>query len=270
MRDLTILKLGGELLEEPERLRALASSIAQLASTRPLVIVHGGGREIDAECARRGIPKRMVDGLRITDDLVLEAVIAVLAGTVNTRLTAALVAAHARAVGLTGVDASLLTVEPAPPLEATDGRLVDLGLVGQPVGKEPPAVLLDLLQAGYVPTVATLGVSADGQLFNVNADTMAAHLSVTCHASRLLLAGGTAGVLDADQQVIPVLDAETAHAMTADGRASAGMVAKLTAGFSALDGGVSEVFIVDGRSPVHVDPPSGTRLVVQVASSLQG
>ena len=127
---LTVLKLGGELIEPGEGLGALVASLAALASAGPLAIVHGGGREIDAETARRGVPKQAVDGLRVTDQATLDAVVAVLAGTVNTRLVAGLVGAGVHAVGLTGVDAALGLSTRAPGHRAADGRLVDLGLVG--------------------------------------------------------------------------------------------------------------------------------------------
>ncbi len=103
-----VLKFGGELLEDPQRVAALASTIAKLVRKKPLVplvIVHGGGREIDASLARVGIEKRQVDGLRITDEATLEIVVSVLAGLVNTRFVAALGAAGVQAVGLTGADA---------------------------------------------------------------------------------------------------------------------------------------------------------------------
>src|SRR5688572_20815467 len=122
-----VLKFGGELLEDPQRLAALASTIAKLARKTPLVVVHGGGREIDASLARVGIEKRQVDGLRITDGPTLEIVVSVLAGLVNTRFVAALAAAGVPAVGLTGVDAGIGRVKAAPPHKSTAGVMVDLG-----------------------------------------------------------------------------------------------------------------------------------------------
>ena len=110
----------------------------------PLVIVHGGGREIDAALARAGIAKRQVDGLRITDEPTLDIVVGVLAGLINTRLVAALGAAGVRAVGLTGADAGVGRVEAAKPHVSTTGAAVDLGRVGEPVGKDRPALVDDL------------------------------------------------------------------------------------------------------------------------------
>ena len=132
-----VLKFGGELLEDPQRVAALASTIASAEPRKtPLVIVHGGGREIDASLARAGIEKRQVDGLRITDEPTLDVVVGVLAGLVNTRFVAALGAAGVPAVGLTGADAGVGRVKAAPPHLSTSGATVDLGRVGEPVGKE--------------------------------------------------------------------------------------------------------------------------------------
>ena len=225
----TIVKLGGELLEEAARLRRIAGALADAAEREPLVVVHGGGREVDAEMARLGIPKRAVDGLRITDGPTLNVVAGVLAGRVNTRLVAALGAARASAVGLTGADGGVARVRRERRYRAADGTEVDLGFVGRPVGAGPPALLIDLLAAGHVPVIASLGAGAGGQIFNVNADTLAGFLAARLGARRLIIAGGTAGVLDAGGRTIPVVDDRRIDTLIGDGQASAGMVAKLLA-----------------------------------------
>jgi len=121
---LTLLKLGGELLEEPARLAEIGAVIA--GATQPVIVVHGGGREIDAALKRAGIAKRQVEGLRVTDAATLDVVVEVLAGAVNTRLVAAIVKAGGRAVGLTGADAGLVPVEKAPAHRSVDGTMTDL------------------------------------------------------------------------------------------------------------------------------------------------
>lgn len=276
MSGLTLLKLGGELLE-PDQASAAGSpagasaggfatvmaSIAALAADGPLVIVHGGGREIDAETQRRGVPKQAVEGLRITDAATLDAVVAVLAGTINTRLVAALVGRGLRAVGLTGVDAALGLSARAPAHRTVDGRLVDLGLVGQPVSGPPSPLLLDLIARGYVPAIACLGVDAQAQVLNVNADTLAAALAAALKAERLIIAGGTAGVLDGDGATLATLDEAGIDRMIADGSASAGMVAKLRACREALAAGVGTVAIVAGRHAGGFAAAPGTRLTAQ-------
>ncbi len=141
-------------------------------------------------------------GLRITDEPTLEVVVSVLAGLVNTRFVAALGAAGVQAVGLTGADAGVGRVKAAAPHVSTSGATVDLGRVGEPVGRDKPSLLLDLCRKGYVPVVSSIGASRDGELFNVNADTLAAHLAGRLKSPRLIIAGATAGVLDRDGSTI--------------------------------------------------------------------
>jgi acetylglutamate kinase len=242
-----ILKLGGELLEDPARLKAISKVIKRAAARRPLIVVHGGGREIDAALAQVGIPKRQVDGLRVTDPETLEIVVSVLAGAINTRFVAAINAAGGRAIGLTGADAGVAPVKKAAPHKATNGETVDLGMVGAPVANAPSPELLNLLcEAGYVPVIACISSSKDGQLFNVNADTLAGSLAARVKAKRLVIAGATAGVLDKRGQTIPRLNKTHIAKLVTSGTANAGMVAKLTACEAALDG-ASSVVIIDGR-----------------------
>jgi acetylglutamate kinase len=242
-----VVKFGGELLEDPTHLSALTAGLARLSRKTPLVIVHGGGREIDAALARVGIPKQQVDGLRITDSATLDIVVGVLAGTINTRLVAALGAAGVKAVGLTGADAGVGRVQPAKPHLSTSGATVDLGQVGEPVGKDRPALLEDLCRKGYVPVVASIGASSDARLFNVNADTLASHLAARLKSPRLVVAGATPGVLDEAGGTIADLSFDGITSMVKTGGASAGMVAKLAACRAAVEGGAREVFVADGR-----------------------
>ena len=242
-----VLKLGGELLDQPDDLDRIAAGIAALAERTALVVVHGGGREIDAALATAGIPKQQVDGLRVTDARTLDVVVAVLAGAINTRLVSALRKAGARPVGLTGADASVATMKRSTPIASVAGPKVDLGLVGSPINNGSPQLLTDLLARGYVPVVACIGATRDGQLLNVNADTLAAHLASSLGARRLVIAGGTSGVLDEAGQTIERLDSRRAAQMIKSGTANKGMVAKLEACRAALRKGVGDVLIANGR-----------------------
>jgi len=172
MKRPVVLKLGGELLERPEDIERIAKAIARLSpgplarnrrlagpGPQPLVVVHGGGKEIDVALAMAGIPKQQVDGLRVTDAPTLEVVVSVLAGAINTRLVAAVRRAGAKPVGLTGADAGVATVKRSAPITSVAGDLVDLGLVGAPIANGKPQLLSDLLQRGYVPVIACVGAS---------------------------------------------------------------------------------------------------------------
>jgi len=262
-----VLKFGGELLEDPERLRGVVAGVLAIAGSSPLAIVHGGGKEIDAALKTAGIEKRQIEGLRITDDPTLAVVVSVLAGAVNTRFVAALSTAGVAAVGLTGADASCGLSDPAPPHRTVDGRVVTLGAVGIPARDADVRVLHTLLDAGFVPVLACIGLGRDGRLFNVNADTFAGHLAARLAARRLVIAGTTAGVLDADGVTIARLDRAAMARLLADGTATAGMVAKLRACEDALDEGVDDVVIVDGRESAGLVqaasdamPPGATRI----------
>ena len=242
-----VLKFGGELLENREHLSTVVTAITAIAPATPVVVVHGGGKEIDAALRTAGIEKRQVDGLRITDEPTLDVVVAVLAGSVNTRLVAALNAAGVGAVGLTGADGFCGLSEAARPHRATDGRVVDLERVGVPTDAADLRLPRLLVDAGFVPVLACIGAGADGRLFNVNADTFAGHLAAGLGASRLVIAGTTPGVLGDDGATIPAVDQAAIARLVGDGTATAGMIAKLRACEHALASGVEEVVIVDGR-----------------------
>jgi acetylglutamate kinase len=243
----TVLKLGGELLDDSEAMVRAARSIRAIANDGPVVVVHGGGRAIDADLRARGVAPRFVDGIRVTDAATLDSVIAVLAGRINTGLVAALGAAGVDAVGLTGADGRLALSRVAAPIDASNGETVDPGLVGVPSDAGCPRLLRDLVVLGYVPVIATIGISAEGALLNVNADVLAAHLARAIGADRLIIAGSTPGVFDASGATCASLDTGAARAMVAAGTARDGMVAKLNAAIAAVDGGVRLVRIVDGR-----------------------
>jgi acetylglutamate kinase len=249
VKRLAVLKLGGELIENEQRLKAIGNAIKNAAKRSRLVIVHGGGREIDAALAQVGIPKRQVDGLRVTDAETLNIVVSVLAGTINTRFVAAINAAGGKAVGLTGADAGVAPVEKAEPHKATNGETIDLGMVGMPIKAVAPKLIATLCRDGFVPVIACVGASKSGKLFNVNADTLAGSLAARLQAKRLVIAGATPGVLDKKNRTIEKLDRERIEKLVKSGTANAGMVAKLKACQMALNGGAKSVVIVDGRAP---------------------
>lgn len=260
----TVLKLGGELLDDPASLARMARAAVRLAESGPLVVVHGGGRAIDAELRARGIAPHFVDGLRVTDGDTLDIVVSILAGRANTAMAAAIGAAGGRAVGLTGADAGTALCTRAEPLRTAAGTTVDLGLVGNP-GRSDSRLLRDLLGLGYIPVVCSIGVDEQGALLNVNADTLAGHLAGELAAARLIVAGTTAGVLDAEGRTIPRLEADAIDMMAASGAAHSGMVAKLAACGRAIAAGVSRVSIVDGVCGADLACAPGTEIVPAAA-----
>lgn len=235
-----LIKLGGTLLDARELRANLAGQIAAQAQRGiQITVVHGGGKQMTRFLAEHGIESRFVNGLRVTTPETMDAVLKVLAGSVNQELVAALIAAGARAVGLSGVDGSLVEAEQMD--EA-------LGLVGRVTRAHPE--LLDLvLSRGYLPVVACVAGSRDGRMYNVNADQMAAACAAAWRADRLIFLTDIAGVLNATGQVQTVLSAEECQGLIAVGIATGGMQAKLNAACAALDAGVDEIEIAPGASP---------------------
>ena len=257
---LSVIKFGGELLEDAAAMRDVARVIVELAARRSVVAIHGGGRAIDAELEARNRSPHFVDGLRITDRPALDAAVSVLAGRTNTSLVAAINVAGGRAVGLTGADGLLGLCVRANGFKSVAGEDVDLGLVGHPVAHHT-TLLTDLLALGYVPVVASIGVDREGSLLNVNADSLAGHLAAALRADEFIVVGTTPGVLDADGRTIAQLSIDALEEMTASGVAHSGMVAKLAACRDAALAGVPRVAIVSGRGSADLASAPGTAIV---------
>jgi acetylglutamate kinase len=275
-----VLKFGGELLDDPAAVRTIVAAIARLAAREDVgarfVIVHGGGKEIDRALKAAGLEKRQVDGLRITDDATLDVVVAVLAGSINTRFVAALAGAGVRAVGLTGADGRCGLSDPAPAHRSVDGAEIALGRVGIPSADSDTRLLAALLEQGFVPVIASIGIGRDGGLLNVNADTLAGHLAARLGAARLVVAGTTRGVVAADGSTIPLLDGAAIERLVRDRTATAGMVAKLRACETAVAAGQCDVLIVDGRdeaalvaSASGAVPATATRIAAAHGAALR-
>jgi acetylglutamate kinase len=232
-----LVKLGGTLLDSLESRQRLATELAGLrASGLQLVVVHGGGKQMTRFLSERGVESKFVGGLRVSTPEVIDAVLKVLAGTVNHELVASLVAAGALAVGLSGVDALLTEAEPMH---------ADLGAVGRPVRSN--AALLELLaNHGYLPVVACVAGDKQGRIYNVNADQMAVACAAGYGADRLIFLTDVDGVKSAQGEVIPTLTAADCEKLIADGVATGGMQAKLNAATDALRNGIGQVIIAPG------------------------
>lgn len=235
-----LIKLGGTLLDGDATRLAIATQLAAAQKINAqTVVVHGGGKQMTRFLAERNVESKFVEGLRVTSEEVLDAVLKVFAGSVNHQLVASLVAAGAPAVGITGIDACLAEAEQLRP---------DLGFVGKPV-RSNPALLHTLIGGGFLPVVACVAGDRNGQIYNVNADQMAVSCASGFRADRLLFLTDVDGVKDASGQVIPTLSLEQSRLLIADGIATGGMQAKLNAAADALLGGVGEVVIAPGAAP---------------------
>ncbi len=232
-----LVKLGGTLLDEQRSRERLAAEIANVPL--PLVVVHGGGKQMTRFLAERGIESKFINGLRVTTPDVIDAVLKVFAGSVNHQLVAALVKSGANPVGITGIDACLIEAEPWS---------AELGAVGKPVRTNPK--LLDTLTAnGFLPVVACVAGDRLGNIYNVNADQMAAACAAGFSARTLLFLTDVAGVLDTNKRILTTLTRRESEMLIAQGVATGGMQAKLEAAHCALDGGVAQVVIAPGAEP---------------------
>lgn len=235
-----LVKLGGTLLETAECRASLAHQLAGLqAGGHQALVVHGGGKRLSAYLAGLDHESEFRDGLRVTPPEIMDAVLRVLAGSVNRQLVADLQRAGLRAVGLTGIDAGTAVATQLSP---------DLGLVGR-IDHVDPALLLTLLEERYLPVVACVAGGADGAIFNVNADQMAVALAVGLRVRQLVFLTDVGGVLDEDGRVLPTLDVREATALVDSGVARKGMKAKLTAAMDAVRVGIDSVAIVNGHRP---------------------
>jgi acetylglutamate kinase len=234
-----LIKLGGTLLEHADLRAQLAAQLTEVGRQHKLVVVHGGGKQVTGFLAERGVQSRFVNGLRVSDAAVMDAVVKVICGSVNQQLVSALIAQGAHAVGLSGIDGPLTIAEQLEP---------QLGSVGRPVTTDPR--LLDLLsEAGYIPAIACVAGDEQGQVYNVNADQMAVSVAADWGAAKLLFLTDVPGVKGPAGEVLPDITVQQSRHLIASGIAHGGMQAKLEAAELAIDRGVGEVVIAPGREP---------------------
>ena len=232
-----VIKVGGRAIEERKEETLLDIVLLRYVGMLP-VLVHGGGAEITALSDRLGISTRFERGLRVTDADTMEVVKMVLTGKINPDLVAALNRLGGQAVGMSGEDGPSIMAEPQDP---------DLGYVGRVIQVNPEPVKA-LIERGYVPVVASIGLGYDGHAYNINADTVAAELAVALGASKLILMTDVDGVRDSSGNVLSELGRNRAAEMIRSGVAEGGMIPKLEAAVRALDA-VPYAHIIDGRTP---------------------
>lgn len=237
-----VIKYGGSAMEDPELCRQVVADIEmlKLMGVR-IVLVHGGGKAINAMLKRLGVPVKFKDGLRVTDDETMEAVQEVLVGHVNQQLVWALNEYGHNAVGISGADGKTLKAEPVDP---------DLGRVGRI--REVDATLINtILDDGYIPVVATVGCGPDG-FYNINADVAADKIAEAMGADKLIYLTDVDGLFrdfsDEDSLVAQLTRTET-HELLESGTLDGGMIPKIRSVAEALDAGVSEVVILNGTYP---------------------
>ena len=254
---LTIIKVGGKVVEEQESLQTLLRDFSRIAGNK--ILVHGGGTKATAIGEKLGVKPQMVEGRRITDEDTLQVVTMVYAGLVNKNLVARLQALGTNALGLTGADLDVVRAKKRP---VTD---IDYGFVGDVVNVNS-RMMRDLLVSGAVPVMAPITHDGDGQLFNTNADTIASELAIALSSSyrvTLIYCFDKRGVLMDESDENSVIDEITVaefEEMKATGSVNGGMVPKLTTGFNAMKQGVNSVVVTNASA--LSGSRGGTRLVL--------
>jgi len=247
------VKYGGHAMGEEESALRFGRDIALLeqVGVNP-VVVHGGGPQINAMLSRLGVKSTFVQGLRVTDQQMVEVVEMVLCGTVNKQVAEAITRAGALAVGISGKDGGLIRARRATRTVKDPGsnieQVLDLGLVGEPESVDTRVLRL-LIGADIIPVVAPVGVGVDGQTYNINADTVAGAVAGALQAERMLMLTDVPGVLDANRNFLPEMTVAQARAGIAAGWIAGGMIPKVETCIYAIEQGVKGAVILDGRVP---------------------
>ncbi|MGZ5849738.1 MAG: acetylglutamate kinase [Methyloceanibacter sp.] len=252
-RQTIVVKYGGHAMGDPKLAETFARDIVLIkqAGVNP-VVVHGGGPQIGALLERLNIRSEFKGGLRVTDRETVEVVEMVLAGSVNKEIVTAINAQGGKAVGISGKDANLMRAARIERLwrdpDSNIESIVDMGFVGEPA-KVDAHIIDVIIQSDLIPVVAPIGVGANGETLNVNADTFAGALAGAMKAKRLLLLTDVDGVLDKRGNLIKSLSTQGARALIADGTISGGMIPKIESCIAVVEAGVEAVVIMNGKVP---------------------
>ena len=270
-----VVKAGGAVFGDAEMTRALIEQIAILHYLGiRVVMVHGGGPQLTEVTEAMGVPTRMVQGRRITDAKAIDATSMVLNGLINTRILAICRELQIDAVGLSGVDASLVQAHRRPPVKLNpgDAETVDFGFVGD-IDRINTSVIRKHLDNGLMPVISPLSADSGGQLLNINADTVAAAIGAALQAEKLILCTGAPGILDDINDpgsVISYTDIEGLKRLRAAGKINDGMLPKALAIEDAISSGVRRVHVIGYRSPdailseVFTNEGTGTLIVADI------
>lgn len=236
-----VVKYGGNAMKDDALIHSFARDIVlmKLVGINP-VVVHGGGPQIGAHLEKLGKQSRFVEGLRVTDEETMDVVEMMLGGLVNKAVVAAINQQGGRAVGLTGKDGGLIRASRL----TVKGQ--DIGQVGEVEGIDP-RVVSHLESGGFIPVVAPVGVGAQGEAYNINADTVAGKLAGVLKAEKLMLLTNIRGVQDKQGTLLTGLSAKQVEDLIADGTIYGGMLPKIACALDAVNSGVKAAHIVDGR-----------------------
>lgn len=235
MKNVVVVKFGGSLTKNKYAQKKFIKELAQISKKEKIILVHGGGPEINNLLEKFNIEPRFVDGLRFTDKQTLEVVEMVLSGKVNKMLTSELIRCGVNAVGISAKDGSIAVCD----------VIKKLGFVGNP-SKINKKLLEVLIGNGFFPVLSSVGTDKKGNAVNVNADTLATNVAVAFKASKLIFLTDVAGVLDKNQKTIKEIKIKFADNLINTGIITGGMIPKINSCKQAVENGVKRVLIVDG------------------------
>ena len=243
-----VVKYGGNAMTDVKLQKQFAHDVVmlKLVGMDP-VVVHGGGPQIEERLKQLGIRSEFIQGMRVTDAATMDVVEMVLGGAVNKDIVTLINQAGGRAVGLTGQDGSFIRAHKLlMPDKDRPEEMIDIGQVGD-IESIDPAVIDTLEAGGFIPVVAPIGIGADGESYNINADVVAGKLAEILKAEKLVLLTNTPGVLDKSGKLLTNITPRDIDDMLADGTLSGGMLPKISSALDAARSGVKSVHIIDGR-----------------------
>ena len=241
-----VVKYGGNAMVDDALTQGFAQDIVlmKLVGMNP-VVVHGGGPQIGSLLEKLGIQSEFIAGMRVTDAATMDVVEMVLGGTVNKAIVSLLNQAGGKAIGITGKDGGLIHARKMLMKDAS-GKALDIGFVGE-VERINRDVVDTLVNSDFIPVIAPVGVGADGQSYNINADLVAGKVAEALHAEKLVLLTNVAGLQDKSGNVLTGLSTKQVDGLIADGTIYGGMLPKIQCALDAVKGGVTSSHIIDGR-----------------------
>ncbi|MDD5021064.1 MAG: acetylglutamate kinase [Endomicrobiaceae bacterium] len=239
MKKITVVKFGGSLTKNQEAQKKFIKDLAKLSKKENIILIHGGGPEINTLLEKLNIESKFVNGLRYTDEKTLEVVEMALSGKVNKMLTAELIKCGVKAVGISAKDGSIALCQ----------LIKGLGFVGKPV-KINTKLLDVLMKNGFLPVLSSVGIDKTANTVNINADLLATAVAVAFKASKLIFLTDVAGVLDINKKTIKKIKIKNVDNLIKTNVITGGMIPKINSCKDAVQKGVKEVFIIDGASGI--------------------
>ncbi|MDA3918371.1 MAG: acetylglutamate kinase [Deltaproteobacteria bacterium] len=246
-----VIKYGGHAMKDEDLKKDFANDITLLKyiGVNP-VVVHGGGPQINKVLDSMGITSKFIRGMRYTDDAIMDVVEMVLGGKVNSDIVAGINRQGGKAVGLTGKDGMLITAHKMTIYHQEDENkppeIIDPGMVGE-VSSINPDIIHTLIEKGFIPVIAPVGVGESGETYNINADLVASKIASALSAERLMLVTDVDGVLNIDNKLISSVNAKDIKDMIGKGQIKGGMIPKVECALDALNSGVKKSHIINGK-----------------------